>query len=114
MRYASTRGGETGVPFERALLSAYASDGGLFVPETVPKIPLETRRSWASLHMSQVCARIMEQYTDLSLAQLENEQREMASQWAPHRRARREIHRTLDTFTAGLHAAAQKHLKTFA
>ena len=71
MRYLSTRGGETGVPFERALLSAYASDGGLYVPEYVPQIPVTTLRSWATLTMSQVCARVMEQYTDLSITQLE-------------------------------------------
>jgi threonine synthase len=71
MRYVSTRGGESGVPFERALLSAYACDGGLWVPETIPKIDSETLRSWGSLRMSQVTARVMEQYTDLSLAQLE-------------------------------------------
>ena len=71
MLYCSTRGGESGVSFERALLSAYASDGGLFVPESIPKISVAELRSWASLTMSQVCARVMTYFTDLELAELE-------------------------------------------
>ena len=38
VRYMSTRGGERGVPFERTLLAAYANDGGLYVPESLPSI----------------------------------------------------------------------------
>ena len=72
MLYRSTRGGESGVPFEKALLSAYAADGGLFVPESIPQIPLATLRSWSALSMSQVCARVMEHFTDLSLPELES------------------------------------------
>ena len=71
MLYCSTRGGESGVSFERALLSAYASDGGLFVPESIPKVSVAELKSWASLTMSQVCARVMTYFTDLELAELE-------------------------------------------
>ena len=38
MTYKSTRGGEHGLPFEHVLLSAYASDGGLYVPERLPHV----------------------------------------------------------------------------
>ena len=72
MLYGSTRGGESGVPFEKALLSAYAADGGLFVPESIPQISLETLCSWRNLTMSQVCARVMEYFTDLTLPELES------------------------------------------
>jgi threonine synthase len=72
MLYCSTRGGERGVPFSRALLTAYASDGGLFVPESIPQVPLSTLASWASLTLSEVCARVMEYYVDLPLRQLED------------------------------------------
>ena len=34
--YQSTRGGVRGVSFEDAVLSGYAPDGGLLVPELVP------------------------------------------------------------------------------
>ena len=33
MRYKSTRGGQCDLTFEKVLLSAYATDGGLFVPQ---------------------------------------------------------------------------------
>ena len=71
MRFCSTRGGEQGVPFSRALLNAYASDGGLFVPEYIPHIPRSTLITWASLRLSDVCARVMEYYVDLPRAELE-------------------------------------------
>ena len=71
MLYRSTRGGEHSVPFEKALLSAYASDGGLYVPESLPMVTETELRSWASLTMAQVCARVMVKFTDLSLAELE-------------------------------------------
>ena len=65
--YCSTRGGERGLPFERVLLAAYAADGGLFVPETLPHVSTATLRSWAPLSMAQVCARVMALFTDLEL-----------------------------------------------
>jgi threonine synthase len=71
MLYRSTRGGQQGVPFETALLSAYASDGGLFVPHSLPFFTVETLQAWSSLTMAQVCARVMERFVDLPLAQLD-------------------------------------------
>ena len=71
MLYRSTRGGETGVPFETALLSAYASDGGLYVPESLPRVSAEELQSWAPLKTSEICARVMSYFTDLDLAELE-------------------------------------------
>ena len=70
VRYMSTRGGERGVPFERTLLAAYANDGGLYVPESLPSVSKEELRSWAGLRTSEVCARVMERFTDLPLAEL--------------------------------------------
>ena len=71
MLYKSTRGGDFGTTFEQALLSAYASDGGLFVPETLPTITTAELRSWAKLRLSEVCARVMTRFTDLPLSELE-------------------------------------------
>ncbi len=36
--YRSTRGGETGVPASQAVLNGLAADGGLYVPEEIPKL----------------------------------------------------------------------------
>ena len=66
--YCSTRGGERGVPFEKALLSAYAADGGLYVPECMPALSRATLRSWAPLSMAQVCARVMQLFTGMPAA----------------------------------------------
>ncbi len=38
--YKSTRGGEEGVPASRAILKGLASDGGLYVPETIPELDI--------------------------------------------------------------------------
>ncbi|GIV62351.1 MAG: threonine synthase [Rhodothermaceae bacterium] len=41
--YRSTRGGAVSVSFEDALLEGLAPDGGLFVPEAIPALPLSWR-----------------------------------------------------------------------
>ena len=71
MLYCSTRGGQTGVTFDKVLLCAYASDGGLFVPETMPRLSRAELRSWAGLDVGRVCARVMALFTDLRLAECE-------------------------------------------
>eukprot|EP00095_Tigriopus_kingsejongensis_P007045 maker-scaffold146_size311726-snap-gene-1.18 protein:Tk07045 transcript:maker-scaffold146_size311726-snap-gene-1.18-mRNA-1 annotation:"threonine synthase-like 2" len=38
MKYCSTRGGEVGLSFEEVLFAGYAKDGGLYLPESFPKI----------------------------------------------------------------------------
>ena len=38
MLYRSTKGGGKAVNFEQAILAGYASDGGLYVPESLPEI----------------------------------------------------------------------------
>ena len=40
MRYVSTRGGAPAVSFTDALLTGSPSDGGAYVPETVPRVSL--------------------------------------------------------------------------
>ncbi len=71
MRYCSTRGGQAGLAFEETLLSSYASDGGLYVPEELPSFPVHELRRWAGLPMADVCARVMAPFVDLPLSQLE-------------------------------------------
>ena len=43
MKYISSRGAETGLSFEKVLFSGYARDGGLYFPETIPKIDPKTK-----------------------------------------------------------------------
>ncbi|KFO55301.1 Threonine synthase-like 2, partial [Corvus brachyrhynchos] len=49
MEYVSTRGGARAVNFEGALLSGYAPDGGLFMPQCIPSLDRDTLGSWSSL-----------------------------------------------------------------
>lgn len=72
IKYKSTRGGESGITFEQCLFSAYASDNGLYVPEEVPIIPLETILSWKNYTFSMVSAEIIHMYTNIDIQVLRN------------------------------------------
>ena len=49
MRYISTRGQAPALNFEDVLLAGLASDGGLYVPENLPRFTVEEIASWAGL-----------------------------------------------------------------
>ena len=59
MRYQSTRGGVKGASFEEVLLSSFAPDGGLYVPESLPRIPPEQMRAWAGLSYPQLVEEVL-------------------------------------------------------
>lgn len=65
--YKSTRGGESGVSFEQVLLSTYADDGGLYVPEYIPQLSRDALASLSGATFHQVCAHIMHLYTGLEI-----------------------------------------------
>ena len=48
MKFISTRGGEK-VTGAKAIVQGLASDGGLFVPETVPQVSLEELSAMESM-----------------------------------------------------------------
>ncbi|KAM9330342.1 threonine synthase-like 2 [Gastrophryne carolinensis] len=54
MKYTSTRGGESGVDFEGVLFSGFASDGGLYMPENIPKLERKTLESWSALSYKEL------------------------------------------------------------
>ena len=62
MKYKTTRGGITGVSFQEALLSGYALDGGLFVPETVPHFTPAEIRAWAAMSYPQLVEMFLRQF----------------------------------------------------
>lgn len=49
MRYISTRGEAPSASFEEVLLTGLAPDGGLYVPETLPRFSAEQIAAWAAL-----------------------------------------------------------------
>ena len=62
MKYISSRGAETGLSFEQVLFSGYAKDGGLYFPETIPKIDLETLKTWKNLKYPEIVRKVMQMY----------------------------------------------------
>jgi threonine synthase len=67
MLYKSTRGGESGLDFETVLLSAYAKDGGLYIPEHLPKFDRATLLSWQekSFSLAQVAGELLHAFSSL-------------------------------------------------
>ncbi|HYD87285.1 MAG TPA: threonine synthase [Vitreimonas sp.] len=61
MRYISTRGLAPPVSFLDAVLAGMAPDGGLYVPESWPGLPLKPRRIVTS-HYANVASRVLEAF----------------------------------------------------
>jgi threonine synthase len=60
MLYKSTRGGDTDITFEQALFSAYAKDGGLYVPQDeLPVIDSATLFSWVDFSYAEIATEIV-------------------------------------------------------
>ena len=64
MRYISTRGEAPALGFEDVLLTGLATDGGLYVPESLPHFSLEEIRSWRGLSYSELAFNIMYPFVD--------------------------------------------------
>ena len=67
MFYKSTRGSDHGKTFEEVLVSTYASDGGLYVPEDLPMITFDQLCTWANYSFPQVCAEVMSIFTGIDV-----------------------------------------------
>ncbi|XP_074053270.1 threonine synthase-like 2 isoform X2 [Macrotis lagotis] len=67
MRYISTRGGTPSVDFEGALFSGYAPDGGLFMPEEIPKLDRETLKKWSTLSYPALVTELCSLFIDPAL-----------------------------------------------
>eukprot|EP00193_Tetraselmis_chui_P002577 CAMPEP_0177758094 /NCGR_PEP_ID=MMETSP0491_2-20121128/4004_1 /TAXON_ID=63592 /ORGANISM="Tetraselmis chuii, Strain PLY429" /LENGTH=501 /DNA_ID=CAMNT_0019273811 /DNA_START=209 /DNA_END=1714 /DNA_ORIENTATION=- len=57
MRFVSTRTGES-LSFQDAVLSGWAPDGGMLLPETLPPVSESLLKSWAKLTYSELCLEI--------------------------------------------------------
>lgn len=64
MKYISTRGQAPALDFEDAVLAGLASDGGLYVPETIPTFSKEEIASWAGLGYEEIAYRVMLPFVD--------------------------------------------------
>ncbi|KAJ1919405.1 threonine synthase [Mycoemilia scoparia] len=75
MQYHSTRGNSSGYSFESAVLQGLAPDGGLFVPETIPKIPSDWKEKWANHSFQDLAFEITRDYigeTDIPTVDLKD------------------------------------------
>merc|ERR1719326_2266631 len=60
--YRTTRGGQQGVPFDEAVLQGLGHDGGLFVPETIPKFAPGALEAMRSMTYEEVAYEVMSMY----------------------------------------------------
>ncbi|XP_063313695.1 threonine synthase-like 2 isoform X1 [Pelobates fuscus] len=58
MKYTSTRGEVTGLDFEEVLFSGFAADGGLFMPEEIPKLDNNILKKWSSFSYKELVKEI--------------------------------------------------------
>ena len=60
MRLISTNGEAPPATFREALLRGLAPDGGLYLPDTLEPLPLETIESWRALPLAGVASRVLQ------------------------------------------------------
>ncbi|SMF35515.1 threonine synthase [Alteromonadaceae bacterium Bs31] len=64
MKYISTRGEAPSLSFEDVVLTGLASDGGLYLPETLPNFSQEEIASWAGLSYQELAFKIIAPFID--------------------------------------------------
>ncbi|MES1930340.1 threonine synthase [Salinisphaera dokdonensis CL-ES53] len=62
MRYISTRGSAPALNFEEVVLTGMASDGGLYVPETIPQFSHDELAEMAGLPYTEIAFRVMKPF----------------------------------------------------
>ena len=67
MKFVSTRGQAPVLGFDDVVLTGLASDGGLYVPESLPTISEVTFRQWQSLHYDELAIEVMWPFVEGSL-----------------------------------------------
>ena len=67
MRYISTRGQAPALNFEDVLLAGLASDGGLYVPESLPRFTVEEISSWVGLPYHELAFKVMRPFVEGSI-----------------------------------------------
>ncbi len=64
MKYISTRGEAPALNFEDVVLTGLASDGGLYLPETLPNFSKEEISSWAGLRYEELAFKVISPFVD--------------------------------------------------
>ncbi|MBX2858131.1 MAG: threonine synthase [Cellvibrionaceae bacterium] len=64
MKYISTRGQAPSLSFEEVVLTGLASDGGLYVPESLPQFSPQEIASWAALDYRELALKVIAPFVD--------------------------------------------------
>ncbi|MCK5881884.1 MAG: threonine synthase [Sinobacterium sp.] len=64
MKYISTRGKAPALSFEEVMLTGLASDGGLYIPESLPQFSKEKIASFAHLTYSELAFEVMQPFVE--------------------------------------------------
>ena len=67
LKFVSNKGGGEPVDIETAILSGYAPDGGLYVPEHLPQISVEQLEQWKHLSFKELAFEIVSLFIDRSI-----------------------------------------------
>ncbi len=67
MKFVSTRGAAPTLEFSEVVLAGLASDGGLYVPESMPQISEATFRSWQGLPYDELAIEVMWPFVEGSM-----------------------------------------------
>ncbi len=67
LQFVSNKGGGKSVDFETAILDGFAVDGGLYVPETLPKISQDQLEEWKGLGYVELAFEILSLFIDRSI-----------------------------------------------
>jgi len=67
LNYVSTKGGISPVDFETAVLKGFADDGGMFVPQSIPRVSADQFQEWSNLSFNDLAFKILSLYIDRSI-----------------------------------------------
>ena len=71
MKYISTRGNAPVLTFEEAMLTGLARDGGLYVPESIPKMSSADIIGLAGLSYEEIALRVIQPFVGDSFSEAE-------------------------------------------
>jgi len=64
MKYISTRGGMEKIPFKQTVFEGLAPDGGLIIPEKVPRLTPEELKTWSTLSYQELALNVFRYFVD--------------------------------------------------
>lgn len=76
--FISTRGGVAPVDFETAVLQGFAADGGLFVPQTIPRVSEEQLQNWSKLGFVDLAFEILSLFIERTILSADDLRRLLA------------------------------------